>query len=151
MKILNWKDLSKEPSEKIEYQNGLSIGQKLLNYLEELNKDRVVAIGLAAPQVGINKQIFVSYYPLYSAKIWINPTYINYGFSKILSTEGCLSIPNQEITVDRYKTISVTGATEHNRSINHYSPILKGIESIIFQHEYDHLQGLTLFDKEVKL
>jgi len=104
-------------------------------------------IGLAAPQVNISKRMFVIDLKLIDenleAKAYINP--------KILSTEGsesfeegCLSIPGIRAEVIRpvkievqYQTISGEQTTEE----------LYGLTARVFQHEFDHLEGILFIDK----
>ena len=146
--IKHYDELPKEPVESISRADGIFIGNTLLSILHDLNVDKQTALGLAAPQVDINFQVFaLSRNPRNSGHIWINPSYR--GVDPILTTEGCLSIPEQNITVMRYKTIWISGSTEKHEYID--NEILTGIDAIVFQHEWDHLQGKTLFDRKVRL
>ncbi|WGH24933.1 MAG: peptide deformylase [Candidatus Shikimatogenerans bostrichidophilus] len=99
-------------------------------------------IGLAAPQIGININLFVISIRN-EKKIFINPSIINYSKSKIISEEGCLSLPNVYIKIQRYKYILI-------KTYNIYWEIeflkLSNMLSIIFQHEFDHLKGKLIID-----
>jgi peptide deformylase len=101
-------------------------------------------VGLAAPQIAVNKKIFIT---LYDDKklIWINPTIQNYeGIME--SPEGCLSFPGTHITVLRYKTFTIA---YHDEWGKRHHRVMKDDDflSIIVQHENDHLNGILFFDR----
>lgn len=101
-------------------------------------------IGLAATQVNINKKIIVI---LINNKInpiiMINPEII-YKKGVITTTEGCLSFPDFFIKVKRNKIIkTVFIDLNNNKKIISTDNLL----SICIQHEIDHLNGITLYDK----
>jgi len=101
------------------------------------------ALGLAAPQIGGDLRIFV----FNTEEIIINPIIIA-GSSKIWSEESCLSIPNASFRVRRYAEITVAYYNKDGKITN--DRVLTGLESIVFQHEYDHLKGILIRDKEIK-
>lgn len=104
-------------------------------------------VGIAAPQVGINKQMFLIQRfdkegnPF---EVFINPSI--YWTSNLVQTgrEGCLSIPGINGMVDRYYAIGIT-----YQDINGawQKEILEGFTAIIFQHEFDHLVGIFFTDR----
>ena len=98
-------------------------------------------IGLAAPQVGINQQIFVvdTGKEAFAA---INPKIVKAVGGDVME-EGCLSIPNLQVNVKRAKTIWVEFTDEHNRLV---SAEISGLTAKVFQHEYDHLNGKLIID-----
>lgn len=93
-------------------------------------------IGIAAPQVGVNKRLVVVLtggVPLVMA----NPRIATKsGF--YVSTEGCLSVPNRRVKKTRSKSVLVEYQDMNNerRTIR-----LHGIEAACIQHEIDHLDG----------
>ena len=98
-------------------------------------------IGLAAPQVGINEQIFVvdtgkEYFAAINPKI-IKSTGVE------AMEEGCLSIPKVIVNVKRSKTVLVEFMDEDSR---HVQATLTGLTAKVFQHEHDHLQGKLILD-----
>ena len=100
-------------------------------------------VGLAAPQVNISKRLFVMKPSFFrKAQAVINPTieYITDAGTKN-SSEGCLSIPGKTFTVKRYKKINVT---YFDRKADYQAERLEGFKAIVFQHEYDHLNGLLI-------
>jgi len=126
-----------------------SVEFPLTDEIEQLCKDLKETcihhngLGLAAPQVGYDLRIFV----FNKEEIIINPIIIA-GSSKIWSEESCLSIPNASFKVRRWEEITVAYYNIEGKIINDL--ILKGLESVIFQHEFDHLKGILIKDKEIK-
>jgi len=98
-------------------------------------------VGLAAPQVGINEQIFV----VDTGKtmfVAINPKILKTAGSEVME-EGCLSIPRVLVDVKRAKTVWVEFTNHENRQVRAQ---LNGLVAKVFQHEYDHLQGKLILD-----
>lgn len=98
-------------------------------------------VGLAAPQVGINEQIFV-------ADIGDGPfAVINPHISKKRGLdameEGCLCMPGVVVKVRRHKKIFVSYIDENNEKIERECD---GLLARVFQHETDHLHGKLLID-----
>ena len=98
-------------------------------------------IGLAAPQVGINEQIFVVDTGKDAFAV-INPKIIRAVGSEV-SEEGCLSIPHLQVNVKRSKEIEVEFINEDNRLVR---AKISGLLAKVFQHENDHLQGKLIVD-----
>ncbi|MDR1981594.1 MAG: peptide deformylase [Tannerellaceae bacterium] len=111
-------------------------------------------VGIAAPQVGISRNIFLFMRldlpgePIVTA---INPKIVNHPDTTIcFERDGCLSIPNFQGNSIRYPWVEVEYYNEKGELIRER---LEGYSrhdtftSIIFQHEYDHLQGILFTDK----
>lgn len=78
-------------------------------------------------------------------KVLINPkVIIKKDSATFNSYEGCLSVPNLRGKVKRYNTINVTYYTMEAKKI---TEDIKGLESIVYQHEIDHLDGYLFTDK----
>ena len=78
-------------------------------------------------------------------KVLINPkVIIKKDSATFNSYEGCLSVPNLRGKVKRYNTINVTYYTMDAKKITEN---IKGLESIVYQHEIDHLDGYLFTDK----
>lgn len=111
-------------------------------------------VGVAAPQVGILKNIFLFAridMPEENVQVAINPKIINHASEKIcFEHDGCLSIPNITANSVRFPWIEVEYFDEDG---NYYKELLEGYSrdgnftTIIFQHEYDHLMGTLFIDK----
>ena len=106
-------------------------------------------MGLAANQIGITKRFFAIGHNSFDtfqkhAIIW-NPQVINSSKEKVIDIEGCLSFKNVFVKVERPKVIEVQYETTQGKT---RSAKLDGMESKCFQHELDHLDGIT-FNKRV--
>lgn len=102
-------------------------------------------VGLAAPQVNESLRMFVMKPSLFGkATVVINPV-IEYleEYGKKDSTEGCLSIPGQTLKVKRFKRIRMSYFNRHGE---YMVEEMKGLEAIVSQHEYDHLNGVLIVD-----
>jgi len=111
---------------------------------------RSEGIGLAANQIGRSIQLLVVD-TIYNemggvSAIMFNPKLLK-GEGSITTQEGCLSLPNKRIEVERYSRIEVEYTNIQNKCIIRE---FKGLAAIAIQHELDHLQGITLSDKEQK-
>ncbi len=98
-------------------------------------------VGLAAPQVGINEQIFVVDTGK-DALVVINPKIIRI-FGSETAEEGCLSIPYLQVNVKRATELEVEFIDENNQPVR---ARISGLLAKVFQHENDHLQGKLITD-----
>ena len=106
-------------------------------------------MGLAANQIGITKRFFAIGHETFDtlqkhAIIW-NPQVINFSKDKVIDMEGCLSFKGTFVKVERPKQIEVQYETTQGKT---RFAKLNGMESKCFQHELDHLDGIT-FNKRV--
>lgn len=101
-------------------------------------------VGLAAPQVGIKKRIFImgNFTKLVAC---INPKIVSLSEERENDLEGCLSFPDLFMKVKRPASVTVQ---YYNTSRELVERELTGFESRVFLHEYDHLIGIT-FDQRV--
>ncbi|MDP8266921.1 MAG: peptide deformylase [Candidatus Aceula meridiana] len=98
-------------------------------------------IGLAGPQIGIQKQVIVA--DIGEGSLFLaNPKIIDKRGSDALK-EGCLSIPEVYIKISRSYEIVVTGLNQkgETQEIN-----AKGLMARVLQHEIDHLEGKLIID-----
>ncbi|GMI56129.1 hypothetical protein ScalyP_jg10413 [Parmales sp. scaly parma] len=106
-------------------------------------------VGLAAPQVGVNKRLMVfnqdgDEKKWMSQVVLINPTIVEKSVGKAVDEEGCLSFPNMAGDVSRHKWIKVEGV--NGLTGKKWKKKFVGFEARIFQHEYDHLDGVCYID-----
>ena len=105
-------------------------------------------IGLAAPQIGINKELLVIdvNFEDSAAKplILINPEITNYGTTLNSYEEGCLSIPGVYLNVIRPSTIKLKFRDEMGRPRKMKAD---GLLARCIQHEMDHLNGVLFVDR----
>ena len=109
-------------------------------------------MGLAANQIGITKRFFAIGSETFdrfkkSAIIW-NPRLITESEEKVIDEEGCLSFKGIFIKVERPKVIEVEYETTQGTK---QTTRLDGMESKCFQHELDHLEGITFNQRVSKL
>ena len=146
---------------KVSIDEGLKIAEELFNILSE-RKD---GIGLAANQVGYD--VSVAVVNVREPLILINPV-ITEQWDEIDYYEGCLSYPERGVKTKRYRNVIVQTEQEESGwyfSGNESTQEVKGtweqeskeqdqeqrlLEAICVQHEIDHLNGLTIMDRENK-
>ncbi|MCW8929921.1 MAG: peptide deformylase [Gammaproteobacteria bacterium] len=105
-------------------------------------------VGLAAPQIGVSKQIVIlevaqnARYPHadnIELDVLINPKIIDYSVQNEFDWEGCLSLPGLRGQVQRSKRISYEAYDREGRRVN---KTVHGFHARIIQHEVDHLNGI---------
>lgn len=108
-------------------------------------------VGLAAPQIGLNENIFV-YNPsgdkasTNMERVVCNPIITKYSPEVQVEDEGCLSLRSDFCAgqVARASWIETEYQNELGQQIRRR---LKGFEARVFQHEYDHLKGILCWDR----
>jgi peptide deformylase len=128
----------------------------LVRCLDRLRKTLLVedGVGIAAPQVGILKNIFLFMrmdLPGTPVVVAINPRIVSHPDTTIcFERDGCLSIPGIQGNSTRYPWIEVEYCNEQGEVIRER---LEGYSrrgnftAVIFQHEYDHTRGVLFIDK----
>lgn len=127
--------------------------KKLINRLK-MTLEEEQGVGIAAPQVGINRNLFLFVRvdkPGEPIDVAINPRIVNHPKETVcFERDGCLSIPGISGNSIRYPWVEVEYTNEQGQRIKErlegYSR-LNNFVAIIFQHEYDHLQGVLFTDK----
>ncbi|MBD2328266.1 peptide deformylase [Alkalinema sp. FACHB-956] len=119
------------------------IARKMLQTMYSEN-----GIGLAAPQVGIHKQIIVVDIepddPKQPPMVLINPAIKRVSQDVCREQEGCLSVPGVYMDVDRPEAIEVTFKDEFGRLQTLQTD---GLLARVIQHEIDHLNGVLFVDR----
>lgn len=114
------------------------------DFLKSILKKTEHGAGLAAPQIGITERFFaIRIDPEKEPEIWVNPSIVQTGKPTLKIPEGCLSLPGISFTLNRYKNIKVEGFNEDG---SFKERNLFGFESLVFQHELDHLNGKLFID-----
>jgi peptide deformylase len=107
-------------------------------------------VGLAANQVGEEKSLFIidlsigSDEPKSAPQVFINPEIIEFSDNEVEESEGCLSIPEYYEKVKRPASIKVK---YYDLKEKEYVTEMNGFLARVFQHEYDHLQGMLIFER----
>lgn len=115
--------------------------------------DEAPGVGLAAPQIGVGLRLFVYSYPDDDDNprrgVVINPTIIHSPIEtgpadEELESEGCLSFPGERFPLRRGESAIVEGVDLDNKPVRIEAT---GWFARVFQHEFDHLNGIIYVDK----
>lgn len=111
---------------------------------ERMNRSK--GVGLAAPQVGLQKRILVLNPTGEPADdlVLVNPTIVGRSGPDCYFDEGCLSFPGIYAEIRRPERCRITAFDVEGRAIE---AEYEGFVSRIVQHEYDHLEGVLLVDR----
>lgn len=123
-----------------------ALDQSVLTLIEGMKQCMTEArgIGLAAPQVGVSKRLFiVQESPSSAIRVFINPQLLYTSEELWEYEEGCLSIPEVYAVVSRSLRIRITAHDEHWKS---FALNAEGMLARIILHEYDHIQGKLFID-----
>lgn len=125
--------------------------EELRTLLADMRDTMVAAhgAGLAAPQIGVNRQVVIfgtgqvsPRYPTEPAippTVLINPVITPAGDGQTDGWEGCLSVPGLRGLVPRWSEVRYTGFDEDGRPIDR---TVGGFHARVVQHEVDHLLGV---------
>ena len=117
-------------------------------------------VGLAAPQIGKAIRLFVIDASPFAededlddaerenlknfTRVYINPQIVEEEGEEWTFNEGCLSIPDVREDVNRQPKVTLTYQDE---DFNTHTEVLDGLAARVFQHEYDHIEGILFTDK----
>jgi len=99
-------------------------------------------MGLAAPQIGISKRLIV----LDAGEefmVVINPEIVEKSVEEESMEEGCLSLPEIRLPINRPSRIVVKGLDENGEPVQFEKD---GLIARVYQHEIDHLNGVLIID-----
>lgn len=123
-------------------------GKKTAELLDDMKETLIKAdgAGLAAPQVGVLRRIFIvmvngEYYEC------INPVMVS-AKGKQVGEEACLSVKNMSGVVERPMRITVKAQDRFGKS---FTVNASGFLARAFCHEYDHLDGILYIDKAINV
>ena len=122
----------------VSVEEGMAIATELFQILNQ----RGDGIGLAANQVGIDAQVAVV--NVTEPLVLINPKIVSRE-NEISYYEGCLSYPKKGVNTKRYEIVEVK--SDNSEATMRFD----GLESICVQHEIDHLNGKTIFDRKIEI
>jgi peptide deformylase len=110
--------------------------------LDTLRKQK--GVGLAGPQIGLMKRIFVIHIEGDEPRVFINPSIVATSQETIKYEEGCLSIPGVWADVVRPRVVRIQAWNEKGRP---FTMETEGILARVILHEYDHLEGVLFIDR----
>ncbi len=134
---------------------------KLLKDMSDTLAGEGDGVALAAPQIGVNKRIFVVSGKVFGMNengevsgavhkdmVFINPEFVKISRDKKVMHEGCLSVRPLYGDIRRASRATVRAQNEHGEWFE-----IKGTGLIaeIFQHETDHLNGILFIDNAVNI
>ena len=140
-------------SEEVDITN---INDDIIDTIEDLKAtlDDGVGVGIAAPQIGINKRIIVVGAKKENVRyndaedipvtVMINPKWNKLSDETDIQFEACLSVPSISGKVERYKNIKLEYFNEQGEKIEKE---VHGFFARLIQHECDHLDGFTLLNR----
>lgn len=122
------------------------INDDLRNFLNEMFEAMIAAdgVGLAGPQAGISKRLFVVIADDDVRRVFINPQIISTSAEMVDFEEGCLSVPLVYESISRPKKVTVQAFNENGRP---FTLEADGLLARVIQHEYDHLDGILFIDR----
>jgi len=128
---------------------GLDFQKEVDDMIETMRANN--GIGLAAPQVGLSKKVFICEFsgdneaniPAFPLTVICNPSIIKASKEQCRMVEGCLSFPGLEILVKRPKTTVIEGLDRYGKKIKIEA---KGLYARVIQHENDHLNATLMID-----
>ena len=142
MKILTLgNELLKEKAQKIDKIDDeiIELANKMLEILKRDN-----GVGVAGPQVGVNKRIFVTHIHNDEPRIFINPSILETSLKTVKYEEGCLSVPGVYSNVTRPESIKIQAWNEKGRP---FTMETGGLLARVILHEFDHLEGVLFLDR----
>ena len=101
-------------------------------------------VGLAGPQIGLSRRIFVTLIAGDVPRVFINPSIIETSQETSKYEEGCLSVPGVWVDVIRPKLVKVQAWNENGRP---FTLEAGGLLARVILHEYDHLEGVLFIDR----
>lgn len=101
-------------------------------------------IGLAAPQIGVLKQVIVIDMDDDGFVAYVNPKVVEYSKAQDVDDEGCLCLPDVRVPVKRSRKVVVRALDLKGREVEIEA---EDMLARILQHEIDHLDGLTILER----
>ncbi len=121
------------------------INEEILDFIKNMQETIIKenGIGLSACQVGKNLRIFIIDKNYSQKCVFINPEIIKMSKKTELIEEGCLSLPNSFVKIERAKSLKIKAKDEKGKE---FKIKAKGILARAIQHETDHLNGILICD-----
>ena len=120
----------------------------LVAKLKEVLARETDGVGLAAPQIGVSKRVFVISPKIFKKPekhlVYINPCIVKSSGKFLEHDEGCLSVRD---IYGKIKRSDKTRIEAYNELGKKFTRGASGLLAEIFQHEVDHLNGLLFIDK----
>lgn len=144
LELLFYKDVENVecvPIKEDEVEEHIKIAQAMIEFVAKNG-----GVGLSAPQVGINKKLIIWMGGDDTFHIGFNPAYFRKDTKVINTVESCLSYPEEEYFIEKRKKYiqAVYFAPNQSGKLVKVTRAMRPDESIIYQHEVDHINGITV-------
>jgi len=100
-------------------------------------------IGLAGPQAGLTKTLFVTEIERQTLRVANPVIYVRSGRNRMV--EGCLSLPGMQVEMDKAAQVEVHGYDVQGRKRKH---VVQGLRARVMQHDIDHWDGILICDRQ---
>ena len=120
--------------------------QMILDDMVETMRD-ANGVGLAAPQVGVMRRMFVAEPEPERVYMFVDPEIVS-AEGEQEGNEGCLSVPGYVGTVKRPEKIVIKGKDRYGKEKEY---TFEGFDAVVMCHEFDHLEGILYTDKATEL
>ena len=137
VEVLTGHDSVSSVCEPVSLERGAEVGDLLMAALPSS------AVGIAANQIGLSER--VCFINVAEPILLINPV-ITSASGKVKYVEGCISFPGEVVKTLRYSQITVKADNYVGELLFDSTNLL---ECVCVQHEIDHLNGITMFDRRV--
>ena len=123
-----------------------NLDRSKLSYTLNENMFHHNGIGLSANQIGIEERAFVMMIDIEAQETitYFNPKILKESKNLVMMEEGCLSYPELSLEVIRPSNIIVKYEDENK---NVFKERLEGFSARVFQHEYDHMEGIDFIQR----
>ena len=142
MKIITNPDILHRKCESISYEDSLEVSNKMKIWLLSNKNISNNTLGLACNQLGLEGRVAI-YKKNNKWFSLINPFILEKSDDMITTKEACLSVPGNSISIERHKSIVVYSEIDGGKG---YETIPNPSESIVIQHELEHLDGILISD-----
>ena len=147
LEIIHWPDPRlKTPGAHIEVfdERLKALAERMIELMYESN-----GVGLAAPQIGLNLQLFVARSPgqMDEPRVYVNAELTELG-GTTTSEEGCLSAPGITIKTKRVGKIRIRAQDLKGK---YFEQEADGLLARVWQHETDHCNGVVIIDRMSRL
>ena len=125
-----------------------NLDRSKLSYTLTENMFHYRGVGLSANQIGIEERVFVMMYDIDTQETitCFNPKIIKESKEIVTMEEGCLSYPELFLDIPRPSSIVVKYEDESKKI---HKERLTGFIARIFQHEYDHMEGIDFTQRSI--
>ena len=144
MKITTNVDYLHKKQKALSFEQSIKIKNKMHRFLLMHKATSSNTLGLACNQLGLEGRVIMyrsnTNKPM---KFLINPNILEKSEETITTKEYCLSVPGEGLSIERHSWVTIYSEID---SIRGYETHPNAAESIVIQHELDHLNGILISD-----